>query len=123
MNINSSCWWYVLQIFPLTERIENINDQYWTLRAEEVCCHFYFLLAFPSNIFCIFEVFSMVFISDFLSLLVDLFLCDLTQYVLWCSTSDIELKRLYSYSVDMLIYDFPNCRFRKKRKTLVQMIA
>jgi len=26
-----------LQIFPLNEKIENINDQYWTLRAEEVC--------------------------------------------------------------------------------------
>lgn len=25
-----------LQIFPLSEKIENINDQYWTLRAEEV---------------------------------------------------------------------------------------
>lgn len=25
-----------LQIFPLNEKIENINDQYWTLRAEEV---------------------------------------------------------------------------------------
>jgi len=24
-----------LQIFPPTEKIENINDQYWTLRAEE----------------------------------------------------------------------------------------
>lgn len=23
------------QIFPHTEKIENINDQYWTLRAEE----------------------------------------------------------------------------------------
>lgn len=28
--------WFGLQIFPLTEKIENINDQYWTLRAEEV---------------------------------------------------------------------------------------
>lgn len=27
---------FLLQIFPLNERIENINDQYWTLRAEEV---------------------------------------------------------------------------------------
>lgn len=27
---------YYLQVFPLTEKIENINDQYWTLRAEEV---------------------------------------------------------------------------------------
>ncbi|KVI07404.1 Peptidase C19 domain-containing protein [Cynara cardunculus var. scolymus] len=25
------------KIFPLNEKIENINDQYWTLRAEEVC--------------------------------------------------------------------------------------
>lgn len=25
----------ILQIFPHTEKIENINDQYWTLRAEE----------------------------------------------------------------------------------------
>lgn len=25
-----------MQIFPLQEKIENINDQYWTLRAEEV---------------------------------------------------------------------------------------
>lgn len=25
-----------LQIFPIHEKIENINDQYWTLRAEEV---------------------------------------------------------------------------------------
>ncbi len=24
------------QIFPSNEKIENINDQYWTLRAEEV---------------------------------------------------------------------------------------
>jgi len=24
-----------LQIFPPHEKIENINDQYWTLRAEE----------------------------------------------------------------------------------------
>jgi ubiquitin carboxyl-terminal hydrolase 7 len=24
------------QIFPLNEKIENINDQYWTLRAEEI---------------------------------------------------------------------------------------
>lgn len=27
---------HILQIFPLNEKIENINDQYWTLRAEEV---------------------------------------------------------------------------------------
>jgi ubiquitin carboxyl-terminal hydrolase 7 len=27
---------YFLQIFAPSERIENINDQYWTLRAEEV---------------------------------------------------------------------------------------
>ncbi|KAF2599262.1 hypothetical protein F2Q68_00007126 [Brassica cretica] len=26
----------IYKIFPLTERIENINDQYWTLRAEEI---------------------------------------------------------------------------------------
>ncbi|GKD24024.1 ubiquitin carboxyl-terminal hydrolase 12-like protein isoform X2, partial [Tanacetum coccineum] len=26
----------IYKIFPLTEKIENINDQYWTLRAEEV---------------------------------------------------------------------------------------
>lgn len=25
-----------LQVFPPSEKIENINDQYWTLRAEEV---------------------------------------------------------------------------------------
>jgi len=25
-----------MQVFPPTEKIENINDQYWTLRAEEV---------------------------------------------------------------------------------------
>ena len=29
-----------MQIFPLNEKIENINDQYWTLRAEEVCSKF-----------------------------------------------------------------------------------
>ena len=28
---------YSPQIFPPHEKIENINDQYWTLRAEEVC--------------------------------------------------------------------------------------
>ncbi|XP_048570622.1 ubiquitin C-terminal hydrolase 12-like isoform X9 [Triticum urartu] len=27
----------IYKIFPLHEKIENINDQYWTLRAEEVC--------------------------------------------------------------------------------------
>nr|KAJ0220640.1 hypothetical protein LSAT_V11C200089380 [Lactuca sativa] len=27
---------FILVIFPLNEKIENINDQYWTLRAEEV---------------------------------------------------------------------------------------
>jgi hypothetical protein len=26
----------IYKIFPLNEKIENINDQYWTLRAEEV---------------------------------------------------------------------------------------
>ncbi|OIT07219.1 ubiquitin carboxyl-terminal hydrolase 13 [Nicotiana attenuata] len=26
----------IYKIFPLTEKIENINDQYWTLRAEEI---------------------------------------------------------------------------------------
>ncbi|KAL0709113.1 hypothetical protein Bca4012_016091 [Brassica carinata] len=26
----------IYKIFPLTERIENINDQYWTVRAEEI---------------------------------------------------------------------------------------
>ncbi|CAH1414418.1 unnamed protein product [Lactuca virosa] len=26
----------IYKIFPLTERIENINDQYWTSRAEEI---------------------------------------------------------------------------------------
>ncbi|KAI3783399.1 hypothetical protein L1987_42480 [Smallanthus sonchifolius] len=26
----------LLEIFPLSEKIENINDQYWTLRAEEI---------------------------------------------------------------------------------------
>ena len=25
-----------MQVFPSNEKIENINDQYWTLRAEEV---------------------------------------------------------------------------------------
>lgn len=30
-----------LQVFAPNEKIENINDQYWTLRAEEVC---YFML-------------------------------------------------------------------------------
>jgi len=30
-----------LQVFAPSEKIENINDQYWTLRAEEVC---YFML-------------------------------------------------------------------------------
>lgn len=32
---------YILQIFPLNEKIENINDQYWTLRAEEVKFYIY----------------------------------------------------------------------------------
>lgn len=27
---------YLLQIFHASEKIESINDQYWTLRAEEV---------------------------------------------------------------------------------------
>jgi len=27
---------YLLQIFHVNEKIENINDHYWTLRAEEV---------------------------------------------------------------------------------------
>lgn len=31
-----------MQIFPLNEKIENINDQYWTLRAEEVSASFSF---------------------------------------------------------------------------------
>lgn len=31
-----------MQIFPLNEKIENINDQYWTLRAEEVGAFFSF---------------------------------------------------------------------------------
>lgn len=26
---------FIFQIFPHSEKIENINDQYWTLRAEE----------------------------------------------------------------------------------------
>jgi ubiquitin carboxyl-terminal hydrolase 7 len=26
----------IYKIFPLHEKIENINDQYWTLRAEEI---------------------------------------------------------------------------------------
>lgn len=26
-----------VQVFPLNEKIEHINDQYWRLRAEEVC--------------------------------------------------------------------------------------
>jgi ubiquitin carboxyl-terminal hydrolase 7 len=26
----------IYKIFPLNEKIENINDQYWTLRAEEI---------------------------------------------------------------------------------------
>ncbi|XP_028119963.1 ubiquitin carboxyl-terminal hydrolase 12-like isoform X10 [Camellia sinensis] len=26
----------IYEIFPLNEKIENINDQYWTLRAEEI---------------------------------------------------------------------------------------
>lgn len=33
------CWsysWLCLQVFPLSEMIEDINDQYCTLRAEEV---------------------------------------------------------------------------------------
>lgn len=33
-NLKSSS--LCLQIFPSNEKIENINDQYWTLRAEEV---------------------------------------------------------------------------------------
>ena len=32
-----SKFYMYLQIFPPQEKIENINDQYWTLRAEEVC--------------------------------------------------------------------------------------
>lgn len=34
MSKNSST--VCLQVFPSNEKIENINDQYWTLRAEEV---------------------------------------------------------------------------------------
>lgn len=30
-----------VQVFPPNEKIENINDQYWTLRAEEVGISFY----------------------------------------------------------------------------------
>lgn len=30
-----------LQIFPPSEKIENINDQYWTLRAEEASFPFF----------------------------------------------------------------------------------
>jgi ubiquitin carboxyl-terminal hydrolase 7 len=36
---NSTCYFFnlcFLQIFAPNEKIENINDQYWTLRAEEV---------------------------------------------------------------------------------------
>lgn len=39
------------QIFPLNERIENINDQYWTLRAEEVSWTFCWLVIFPHALF------------------------------------------------------------------------
>jgi len=31
-----------VQVFPPNEKIENINDQYWTLRAEEVVVSFCF---------------------------------------------------------------------------------
>ena len=34
MSKNSST--VCLQVFPSNEKIENINDQYWTLRAEEI---------------------------------------------------------------------------------------
>ncbi|KAF9607606.1 hypothetical protein IFM89_037534 [Coptis chinensis] len=31
----------IYKIYPATEKIENINDQYWTLRAEEASCIFF----------------------------------------------------------------------------------
>jgi hypothetical protein len=35
------CPVYAVQVFPPNEKIENINDQYWTLRAEEVAISFF----------------------------------------------------------------------------------
>ena len=35
-------FYLILQIFPLGEKIENINDQYWTLRAEEASLSSFF---------------------------------------------------------------------------------
>jgi hypothetical protein len=43
-NFRGYCYLFnlgLLQVFAPNEKIENINDQYWTLRAEEVC---YFML-------------------------------------------------------------------------------
>ncbi|KAJ0905468.1 putative ubiquitinyl hydrolase 1 [Helianthus annuus] len=38
LNLDFLKYFYhkIYKIFPLTEKIENINDQYWTLRAEEI---------------------------------------------------------------------------------------
>jgi hypothetical protein len=39
-----------LQVFPLYERIENINDQYWILRTEEVLIFIYKFIWIQNNL-------------------------------------------------------------------------
>ncbi|EXC03812.1 Ubiquitin carboxyl-terminal hydrolase 12 [Morus notabilis] len=43
----------IYKIFPHTEKIENINDQYWTLRAEEARIFFFF---FPTLFLILFNI-------------------------------------------------------------------
>jgi len=38
-----------MQIFPINEKIENINDQYWTLRAEEVLIQYFTIFVLFSH--------------------------------------------------------------------------
>lgn len=56
--LSRSCWIHralsrimvvCVQIFPLNEKIENINDQYWTLRAEEVDPMLYSMFCSSAN--------------------------------------------------------------------------
>lgn len=42
-----------MQIFAPNEKIENINDQYWTLRAEEASfCHYLFVSLLVAMVLC-----------------------------------------------------------------------
>lgn len=112
IKICSLCLVYAVQVFPPNEKIENINDQYWTLRAEEVEISFFLLwvgLGKEEDSFH-FIVFLLLFIQ-------------MTAAVAFCEY--VMSNTYFPVSVEKLMFLFVYYfyRYQKKRKILVPMIV